>query len=443
MIQNNLAVRSENINFLPCAIPLCEETPRALICCAKEDIQYISTLIIKLYWEGFNFNYQEITDPTGVIEDECIIAFFSSNTAKSKDAVDLLKNAIKYDVSKIIQIFLDDSDWPDEIRVKLHDRQTIFKKRLSELSFMGNIREALRQFCCVLGHPRGFEIKNLGNSVEIAQFRTTNYSQVIIPETFFNPPLPVTSIGDRAFIADLDGHSGCHLLTHITLPDSLTHIGNAAFAACELLTSIIIPDGVVSIGECAFVSCKSLTAIILPEGITSIGEGAFEACKSLTDIILPEGITSIGRSTFNDCESLESINIPNNVTSLSGWAFCGCKSLTDIILPEGITNIDEYTFYGCEFLESLNIPNSVTSIGRCAFGDCTSLKDIIIHYGVTSIGDYAFRDCISLTDISLLNSITHIGEGAFLDCKELIIHTPLDSIAWHYAKENNIRCEPL
>ena len=62
-----------------------------------------------------------------------------------------------------------------------------------------------------------------------------------------------------------------------------------------------IPDSVTSIGDCAFLHCHSLTSVTIPESVTSIGDYAFRECKSLTSVTIPNSVTSIGDSAFKDC----------------------------------------------------------------------------------------------------------------------------------------------
>ncbi|MFV0399174.1 MAG: leucine-rich repeat domain-containing protein, partial [Oscillospiraceae bacterium] len=100
---------------------------------------------------------------------------------------------------------------------------------------------------------------------------------------------------------------GCTSLTAITLPESLTHIGDYTFSGCTSLTAITLPESLTHIGAGAFRGCTSLTAITLPESLTSIGDWAFSGCTSLTAITLPESLTSIGAGAFRGCASLTAI----------------------------------------------------------------------------------------------------------------------------------------
>ena len=91
------------------------------------------------------------------------------------------------------------------------------------------------------------------------------------------------------------------------------------------LTSVTIPSSVTSIGEDAFYYCNGLTSVTIPEGVTSIGRGAFCECYGLTSVTISEGVTGIGGSAFSDCSRLTSVTIPSSVTSIGGNAFEGCN----------------------------------------------------------------------------------------------------------------------
>ena len=144
----------------------------------------------------------------------------------------------------------------------------------------------------------------------------------------------LTAIPNEAFF----GNGKCETLISITIPNSVTSIGEAAFDDCRNLTSVIIPDSVTSIGGYAFYECTSLTSVTIPNSVTIIGNSAFEFCTSLTSVSIGKGVTSIGNRAFRRCESLISVTIPDSVTNIDGMAFGGCESLTSVTFQGTISS---------------------------------------------------------------------------------------------------------
>ena len=177
-------------------------------------------------------------------------------------------------------------------------------------------------------------------------------------------------------------------------------IKDSAFSFQTRIKSVTIPDSVTSIGQEAFVGCTGLMSVTIGNGVTSIGDYAFNDCTGLTSIAIPDGVTSIGWSAFKGCTGLTSITIPNNVTSIGTEAFRGCTGLTSVTMGNSVTSIGGGAFYGCTGLTSIAIPDGVTSIGGAAFRDCTGLTSVTIGNGVTSIGGSAFDGCTGLTSIT-------------------------------------------
>ena len=100
-------------------------------------------------------------------------------------------------------------------------------------------------------------------------------------------------------------------------------------------TSITIPNSVTSIGDSAFRGCSSLTNITIPSSVTSIGDFAFSGCSSLTSVTIPSSVTSIGWGAFYDCSSLKTINCEAS-SKPSGWE-SGWKSGCNATVKWGYT----------------------------------------------------------------------------------------------------------
>jgi hypothetical protein len=79
------------------------------------------------------------------------------------------------------------------------------------------------------------------------------------------------------------------------------------------LKRVTITGGEILYG--AFSGCGNVTSITIPDSVTSIGEGAFDNCSNLRSIVIPSSVTSIGKYAFYGCSSLTRVTFDNT----NGW----------------------------------------------------------------------------------------------------------------------------
>lgn len=283
-------------------------------------------------------------------------------------------------------------------------------------------------------------------------------------------PSSVTAIGDRAFYY-------CDNLSEIRIPGSVTTIGENAFGYCESLERIVISDSVTSIGENAFYNCINLTEIDIPNSVDSIGNHAFADCFKLSAIYVsknnasycdidgvlfskdkntlvtypagkkaasytvPNHVTAIGNCAFRNCHNLTGITISDKTVSIGDYAFHACHSITELTIPDSVTSIGNHAFDFCENLKKITLSKNLVSIGDYAFNACDNLSEIVIPSGVTSIGEVAFGFCESIAAITIPDSVASIGENAFLYCDDIVIKCSKGSYADKYASENSLTVE--
>ena len=268
-----------------------------------------------------------------------------------------------------------------------------------------------------------YEISADGTYAAVIDY-TGRSHEVIIPENYKG--LPVKSIGEGAFAK--------YRLTSITIPGSITSIGEDAFVGCDRISVYV--DNIESWCEIVFsnensnplgkankfyLNGKLTTELTIPKGITSISDYAFYGCSVLTSVTIGNSVTSIGSSAFKRCNALKNVTIPESVINIGNEAFRDCDVLADITIPGSIVSIGNSAFEECSELASatiggVTICDGVGSIGYAAFKSCPALTNVRIGNSITSIGSAAFSNCTALTSVTIGDNVTNIGPSAFGDC---------------------------
>ena len=267
-------------------------------------------------------------------------------------------------------------------------------------------------------------------------------------------PKGVTTIEKDAF-------SDCADLTTITVAEqnpSYTSVDGVLFDSGTTMLiqypagksgSYTIPEGVTAIGQeigkAGFSGCTRLTSVTIPKSVTSIGDNAFSGCSSLTAIHVTapnSSFSSVDGVLFShDATDLirypvaksGAYKIPKNVTSVEIGAFSDCTGLTSITIPSGLTSLydsDFGVFSGCTSLRAIHVtaPNSsFSSVDGVLFNSGATVLirfpagragSYVIPNGVTAFGQNAFEKCASLTSLTIPGSVKYIGSNSMFDEKD-------------------------
>lgn len=256
--------------------------------------------------------------------------------------------------------------------------------------------------------------------------------KIDIPETVKhnNITYTVTKIQKNCF-------SNCYHLISISIPSTVTEIGEYAIIECIQLESLTVDKGnkvYDSRNNCnaliytetneLLVGCKNTK---IPVGITRIGDNAFQSINVST-VTIPNTVTSIGKYAFCASYGLGSLNLPNSLEMLENNAFYGSSGLTSIVIPNNITKLEPFTFDGNSDLVSVTLPDNLKTIGNRVFTHCP-LENVVIPATVTEIDELAFADCKNLKSISFLSTTPPVlGNDIFLNYdspnKVIEIHVP-------------------
>ena len=173
--------------------------------------------------------------------------------------------------------------------------------------------------------------------------------------------------------------------TYTTTNGTINITGYTGSGGAVTIPSTINGLPVTSIGDKAFLNATSLTSITIPGSVTNIGVGAFAGCN-LTNVTIANGLTSIADGAFVNCIFLTSITIPGSVTSIRGWIFQYCYSLTSVTIPSGVSNMGAQDSWTATASLALRFPAAWTNIADYGFYDCTSLSTVYFNGDAPSLG---------------------------------------------------------
>ena len=156
---------------------------------------------------------------------------------------------------------------------------------------------------------------------------------IILPEKVYCDGVnyEVAAIAPRAF---WQSH-----VTEIQIPNSITRIGDAAFADAEDLQSITLPMGLKVVSN-FMLAGTAVRNVVIPEGVTDIGTGAFEDCSALQTVFLPASLYAIGKRAFRYCNNLQEIYSDASTPPLTmdDNAFEGCSGVHVLLADASTTS---------------------------------------------------------------------------------------------------------
>lgn len=262
-------------------------------------------------------------------------------------------------------------------------------------------------------------------------------------------PSTVTHIGDRAF------SWGRKILSDLS---NVKHIGEYAFSSAEFSNRHISLDSVEHIGKLAFYSTNIETVSINYETANYIDEEAFEGCQSLrtevittgsneetTETALPDTQIDISNIKFKEFTKTDDYGIvysadgtrlikcpydleitnyvvPEGVLEISSNAFSS-SSIQNIVLPQSLEYIGNNAFAWSN-LTSITIPENVKITGDSAFTYCSNLKNAVIQADIEYMSDFLFYYCENLESVIIDEGLKYLGDYAFSGAKATNIVLP-------------------
>lgn len=172
------------------------------------------------------------------------------------------------------------------------------------------------------------------------------------------------------------------------------------YPSAKIEKSYTVDDKVIAIAGNAFSNCFYLEEINLGNGVRKLGVAAFKNCMSIQSITIPKNVQKIGYNVAYFCDKLAAYHVDEqneNYCDIDGVLYTKDKSKL-VIYPKAKKLTDQiYTVDpACKEIEGM------------AFDYAAGLKEIKLPDGLTTIGRYAFLCCEQLEKLQIPETVTTI-----------------------------------
>lgn len=249
-----------------------------------------------------------------------------------------------------------------------------------------------------------YELKKNGTAVITDYDWENSEGDVFVPGTIDG--YTVVEIGEYAFACEI--LEANHSTVSITLPESITAIGDFSFYNSKIL-SINIPNNVQEIGKCVFNSYY----ISHMDG-TDYGNIQFRIAGDHPHFaVIDNALYNKGEKELIYSGHIFEFKVPNGIVSIGDYAFY-LTHCSKISLPSTLTNIGDYAFASIQAVRDgsirLTIPQSVTTIGVHPFEGIYELR--LGTTSITELPDYALNE-VSRVLIDNPKDIETLGEWTY------------------------------
>ena len=322
-----------------------------------------------------------------------------------------------------------------------------------------------------------FSYEVVNDEVVITKYIGTNRTSITVPATI--KEMPVVAICDGAFKDNTE-------LTLVKVSEGVRDIGASAFENCTSLATITLPTTITHIGEKAIyntayynkesnwkkqkvdnssgglgfgngmgqiawedIAASGLEYLYLGTNLIEISfsgsytlkkdtcviaDGAFAGCNA-EKVTFCNTLVTIGENAFKDCKNLKEVKFNDNLEQIGNCAFEGCTSLENINLPDKYIEMNSNSFYNTGFYnDSDNWVDGVLYSGN-------TLIDTNYNNGLIEIKDgtkYVVSNSLGENNVFCPESVTEISKNAFDNVSNITIFGYAETYAQEYANTNDI-----